>query len=264
MILPILIATPILFCGLVLWTMRTTRKTRSSVQQSLHLKQRPHETAKPKRPQSLFKDLSKIVKVQTNEDCELLKEAIKIHTSFDTWENRRALWSKEPATEMQLAYLFDLGYAGPNNLNKREASELIDQYLIAREYNSMAKAMEKKKLQEAERQARKAQKRVVALERLNNTPPRARILQTTRIKWVHEFNSLWNKILADGSISIDEAEDLKAWLNSHRTINCMHEDFIAAIDRAVQDGVITGEESQALYRGAINLIENLGGNILET
>ena len=44
----------------------------------------------------------------------------------------------------------------------------------------------------------------------------------------------------------------------------MHEDFIAAIDRAAQDGIITGEESQDLYQGAIRLIETLRGTPEET
>ena len=88
-------------------------------------------------------------------------------------------------------------------------------------------------------------------------------MRNTRIAWMTEFEMLWNNILADNVITVAEAEELKAWLNAHRTADIMHTDFIAAIDRAVADGVIDGPESEALYHGAIGVIDALGGRIRE-
>ena len=265
----IIIAIPIILCAWIWRSMRSscTSPTRRRTQ---HTGEQGAATLNPKK---LFAQVAKIVTPQNTEDAELLKAAIKIHCEFrdSSWDHLRDRWKSEPATEMQLAYLMRLGYTGPTNINKRTASELIDQYLIAEQYRTMARdraaaaaRQERERRKEAERQERAAQKRRADLEKKNNTPPRARILHTTRAKWLYDFSALWDRILADGSISIEEAEDLKAWLNSHRTVSCMHEDFIAAIDRAAQDGIITGEESQDLYQGAIRLIETLRGTPEET
>ena len=72
-----------------------------------------------------------------------------------------------------------------------------------------------------------------------------------------------NRILTDDVITADEAEDLKAWLNSHRTIDIMHDDFIRAIDASVVDGRIDGVESETLYQHAVKTIEVLGGKVVE-
>lgn len=246
----------ILSLGIFWWIARLTTKKSTT-----HHK---HTGNLSRRNSNHLPDFGNLVKIESAEDRQLLKEAIAICSSGENWDHRRALWRNEPATEMQLAYLFDLGYAGTDRLSKKTASELIDRYLVARQYTQMREAREKKRARESMAQQRKEQKRNAKLDKLNNTPPRSKIMKATRAKWIIEFNELWNNILADGKISIREAEDLKAWLNSHRTVKITHEDFIAAIDRAAQDGIITGEESQDLYQGAIRLIETLGGSAEET
>lgn len=213
---------------------------------------------------------AQIVPVETDEDVALLNETLSAHTMFsEDWSNRRSLWDKnEPATEMQLAYLLDLGYSGTTRLTKIAAAYLIDRYVVARDYlmrrNSLIERRRREALREQERAEKAERKRAEKIERMNNTPPRTRVARSTLIKWMYEFEMLWNVILADGVITLEEAEELKAWLNAHRTVANMHTDFIAAIDRAVQDGVITGDESNALYDGAIALIESLGGKAADS
>ena len=210
---------------------------------------------------------AKIVPIETDEDVQLLDETLRAHTIFsEDWSNRRALWDRnEPATEMQIAYLLDLGYSGTMRLTKTSASYLIDRYVVARDYkirrNALIERRQREALREKERAEKAARKRAEKIERMNSTPPRSRVTGATLLKWMYEFEQLWNNILADGVITVEEAEELKAWLNAHRTVTSMHTDFIAAIDRAAQDGIITGEESNALYDGAIALIESLGGKI---
>ena len=216
--------------------------------------------------QEILSQFAQIVPVETDEDVVLLDETLSAHTMFsEDWSNRRSLWDKnEPATEMQLAYLLDLGYSGTTRLTKTSASYLIDRYVVARDYlmrrNSLIERRRREALREQERAEKAERKRAEKIKRMNNTPPRARVNKATLLKWMYEFEMLWNAILADGVITPDEAEELKAWLNAHRTVTNMHSSFIDAIDRAVQDGVITGDESNALYDGAIALIDSLGGH----
>lgn len=182
-------------------------------------------------------------------DIELMRELIQQHDMLNAdcdWAQLRRLWGDQEATDRQLEYLRCLGCdVGWRRLTKARASELIDCYVIVHTFRQA----------KAERQRRR--------DRLNATPPRTRTTRAAKMKWLYEFQELWNRILEDDVITADEAEDLKAWLNSHRTIDIMYDDFIKAIDAAVVDGRIDGSESEMLYQHAINTIDVLGGKAAE-
>ena len=182
-------------------------------------------------------------------DVELMREVMREHDELNAycdWAQMKKLWGDQEATDRQLDYLRCLGYkVGWRRLTKAKASELIDCYVIANTFRQ-AKA------------ARQHQR-----DRLNATPPRVRTTRAAKLKWLYEFQELWNRILTDDVITADEAEDLKAWLNSHRTIDIMHDDFIRAIDASVVDGRIDGVESETLYQHAVKTIEVLGGKVAE-
>lgn len=210
--------------------------------------------------------------VKSELDIEALRMALTGYNCRDCWEERMRRWDpKEPATDMQKAYLIDLGYRPTRGLTKYAAARLIDDLIVVRKYNQnrawLLEAEMRQKAREAKRAKEKAEKaaakRAAKLEKMNSTPPRSKIMQNTRIAWMMEFETLWNGILADNRITVSEAEELKAWLNAHRTANILHADFIAAIDRAVADGIIDGPESEALYNGAVGVIDALGGHTKE-
>ena len=130
--------------------------------------------------QEILSQFAQIVPVETDEDVALLNETLSAHTMFsEDWSNRRALWDRnEPATEMQLAYLFDLGYSGTARLTKIDAAYLIDRYVVARDYlmrrNSLIEHRRREALREQERAEKAERKRAERIARMNSTPPRSR------------------------------------------------------------------------------------------
>lgn len=184
----------------------------------------------------------------------------------DWYKLREGYDRTEPITENQKNMLTSgLGVSvfSVGRLTKYEASCLIDMKMlenaVERERERRAKAREREAQREAARAARereREEKRLLREEaRLQKLKP---VSRKKLAEWQTEFLALWNGILADDVLEVDELLMIKSWLIKHRRRPDDYAGMIAAIDNSIQDGVVDADESLSLYNEAVAVYELLG------
>lgn len=74
---------------------------------------------------------------------------------------------------------------------------------------------------------------------------------------VQELQNLVNDILADKRIDPQEVRQLKAWLIAHKQTPEDFSQMLKIIDDSLIDGIIDGNETQAIYEGVIDCLITL-------
>lgn len=207
------------------------------------------------------------------------------------WDQARKSWDRrEAATEGQKRTLEANGYSPSLGLTKYDASFLIDDIFFQQEFDREVmrrwtiqcreeerelerqekerKREEKRIAREQKKQAHEKEKEQRRLEReekrrlreeaakgcsRNRMPVSDKRLQM----WRAEFIALWNGILADNLIEIDELLMLKGWLNKHKRQRSDYHDMLVLIDAVIGDGVVDSDEAQSLYAEALKITEAL-------
>lgn len=206
------------------------------------------------------------------------------------WDAVREGWSRAtPATESQLAMLTGAGIPVMANLSKRNASLLLDDKLLELDVNREVERRRKKAEKEAakialraererqravkeneraeakakrdEKAAEVAAKRAARQAELEHYDgPRMYVSPKRMAQWCEEFSCIWNGILADDVIQVDELIMLKNWLNRHKRRRDDFYSMLKLIDEVIADGIVTEEETQRLYASAVEVLSNLSAD----
>lgn len=222
------------------------------------------------------------VKLETKDDERLFSMIAdcRMHDAeYIEWQARRATWSTSwPPTDKQLALLSALGYVGKTPRSVIAASDLIDEMKVVSEYmkekadrrkqrEKLERAKDLRKAREAmieeERQRKADAKRAERLARQRTTPPRPRVSANQRMKWLYEFQQLWNdSVSADETITRRNTEELHAWLLAHRTADTLHEDFIDALANLLDKPGDQLAIPPEIYDMAATCASQLGGKVV--
>lgn len=203
--------------------------------------------------------LGAVVKSSTTRDCDfcvvLSEEAFTKLSAAKNWQAKGS----------------PIRIIGPEEFLKMMDASLQEKPLSAEELSRIAADMARSKAQEeAEAKAAKelaekekkhnemlAKQAKAEKELANYDGERMYISPKMLATWRNEFADLWNQILADDIIEIDELNMMRDWLNRHKR---RRDDFIETlnlIDRVAEDGVVDAEEMQLLYTAAMDVLASL-------
>lgn len=163
------------------------------------------------------------------------------------WEAVRQSWDRsELATDGQIGMLKAFGISYDSTMTKYRASYLLDEVLLESDVKKEVERREKRAAKQAERDA---------LRYATKKPRDLKIMMRHR----SEFTNLWNAILDDNVIEVDELLQVKTWLKRHKRSMAEFNEMLTLIDNVIEDGVIDEQECQQLYEAAVKVIEYLSG-----
>lgn len=180
--------------------------------------------------------------------------------------------SGRQATYAQQEYIRNLGGHVPPTLSVSQASRMIDKLIERREEQRVIEAEERarkreqakadaRQVREKERLSAKRKKTEDELQTLagamGDPSYKPRKSRTKKMQDLRDFQHLVNRIIADSVIEPSEIIEVKEWLESHKLRPDEFSTTIAAIDAALQDGVVNETETQQLYEKMLDCIIEL-------
>lgn len=178
------------------------------------------------------------------------RQNIKDGYSTD-WDKYADVWATQQPTDIQMSVIEANGFVCWNGMTKLQASRMIDTIVLDDKIKRDAAALKHKAMREAEKERKRLEREEARLKKVKNFKKEK--LEELR----HEFELMWNGVLADDVLEVGELVSMKKFLMKNRRWTDDHKQMTTLIDKVCEDGVVTQEEALELFNAALQVVEDL-------